>query len=94
VQNELLAQYATPLLEKEHSGCSALLRDDKVGLKTLNIHCIPLLLQVEDLSRMYRLFSKITRGLEPISNMFKTVIISLAGCLFSFLAHSFYSFEP
>jgi len=35
VQNELLAQYATPLLEKEHSGCSALLRDDKVGLKTL-----------------------------------------------------------
>ncbi|XP_066360727.1 cullin-1-like isoform X1 [Miscanthus floridulus] len=56
VQNELLAQYATPLLEKEHSGCSALLRDDKV----------------EDLSRMYRLFFKITRGLEPISNMFKT----------------------
>nr|CAB3463929.1 unnamed protein product [Digitaria exilis] len=55
VQNELLAQYATPLLEKEHSGCSALLRDDKV----------------EDLSRMYRLFSKINRGLEPISNMFK-----------------------
>jgi len=63
-------------------------------LTVLNIHCIPLLLQVEDLSRMYRLFSKITRGLEPISNMFKTVIISLAGCLFSFLAHSFYSFEP
>ncbi|XBJ15476.1 hypothetical protein VPH35_007366 [Triticum aestivum] len=56
VQNELLASYATQLLEKEHSGCFALLRDDKV----------------EDLSRMYRLFSKITRGLEPISNMFKT----------------------
>uniref|UniRef100_A0A0D9WCV1 Cullin family profile domain-containing protein n=1 Tax=Leersia perrieri TaxID=77586 RepID=A0A0D9WCV1_9ORYZ len=56
VQNELLAQYATPLLEKEHSGCFALLRDDKE----------------EDLSRMYRLFSKITRGLEPIANMFKT----------------------
>jgi len=35
-------------------------------LTVLNIHCIPLLLQVEDLSRMYRLFSKITRGLEPI----------------------------
>ncbi|KAG8067206.1 hypothetical protein GUJ93_ZPchr0005g14420 [Zizania palustris] len=55
VQNELLAQYATPLLEKEHSGCFALLRDDKE----------------EDLSRMYRLFSKINRGLEPIANMFK-----------------------
>ncbi|KAG8067204.1 hypothetical protein GUJ93_ZPchr0005g15249 [Zizania palustris] len=56
VQNVLLAQYATPLLEKEHSGCFALLRDDKE----------------EDLSRMYRLFSKINRGLEPIANMFKT----------------------
>ncbi|CAL5346993.1 unnamed protein product [Camellia sinensis] len=40
------------LLEK-HSGCHALLRDDKV----------------EDLSRMYRLFSKI--GLDPVSSIFK-----------------------
>ncbi|XP_062230758.1 cullin-1-like isoform X1 [Phragmites australis] len=84
VQNELLAQYATPLLEKEHSGCFALLRDDKVCWKhdkvllcsihecINNIDYISLLLQVEDLSRMYRLFSKISRGLEPISNMFKT----------------------
>jgi hypothetical protein len=36
VQNELLAQYATPLLEKEHSGCFALLHDDKVQCK----HCL------------------------------------------------------
>ena len=43
----------------------------------------PLLLQVEDLSRMYRLFSKITRGLEPISNMFKTVL-ALQSVSFSF----------
>ncbi|KAI7982032.1 Cullin-1 [Camellia lanceoleosa] len=49
VQHELLSVYATQLLEKEHSGCHALLRDDKV----------------EDLSRMYRLFSKIPRGLDP-----------------------------
>ncbi|CAH9101994.1 unnamed protein product [Cuscuta europaea] len=55
VQHELLAVYATQLLEKEHSGCHALLRDDKV----------------EDLSRMYRLFSKIPRGLEPVANTFK-----------------------
>ncbi|KAI3804647.1 hypothetical protein L1987_26348 [Smallanthus sonchifolius] len=55
VQNELLSVYATQLLEKEHSGCYALLRDDKVV----------------DLSRMYRLFSKIPQGLEPISSMFK-----------------------
>ncbi|AQK69090.1 Pyrophosphate--fructose 6-phosphate 1-phosphotransferase subunit alpha 2 [Zea mays] len=60
----------------------------------LNIHCIPLLLQAEDLCMMYRLFSKISHGLVPISNMFKTILVSLAGCLSSLLAHSFYSFEP
>ncbi|CAL5402944.1 unnamed protein product [Camellia sinensis] len=54
-QHELLSVYATQLLEKEHSGCHALLRDDKV----------------EDLSRMYRLFSKIPRGLDPVSSIFK-----------------------
>ncbi|XP_075113273.1 cullin-1 isoform X1 [Nicotiana tabacum] len=55
VQHELLSVYATQLLEKEHSGCHALLRDDKV----------------EDLSRMYRLFSKIPRGLDPVASIFK-----------------------
>ncbi|KAE8650386.1 cullin-1 [Cucumis sativus] len=54
-QHELLSAYCTQLLEKEHSGCHALLRDDKV----------------DDLSRMFRLFSKIPRGLEPVSNTFK-----------------------
>ncbi|XP_048440511.1 cullin-1 isoform X4 [Pyrus x bretschneideri] len=55
VQHELLFVYATQLLEKEHSGCHALLRDDKV----------------DDLSRMFRLFSKIPRGLDPVSQIFK-----------------------
>ncbi|RYR13223.1 hypothetical protein Ahy_B04g070339 isoform B [Arachis hypogaea] len=55
VQHELLSVYANQLLEKEHSGCHALLRDDKV----------------EDLSRMFRLFSKIPRGLDPVSSIFK-----------------------
>ncbi|XP_071698690.1 cullin-1-like [Rutidosis leptorrhynchoides] len=55
VQNELLVVYSSQLLEKEHSGCRTLLRDDKV----------------DDLSRMYRLFSKIPKGLEPVANMFK-----------------------
>ncbi|KAI3497672.1 hypothetical protein L1887_33139 [Cichorium endivia] len=55
VQTELLSVYATQLLEKEHSGCHALLRDDKV----------------DDLSRMYRLFSNIQKGLDPVSSMFK-----------------------
>jgi len=55
VQNELLSQYESQLLEKEHSGCHALLRDDKV----------------DDLSRMYRLFYRIPKGLEPVSLIFK-----------------------
>jgi hypothetical protein len=29
VERELLEQYETELLEKEHSGCAALMRDDK-----------------------------------------------------------------
>lgn len=60
VQHELLVVYTSQLLEKEHSGCRALLRDDKV----------------EDLSRMYRLFSKITKGLEPVANIFKQHVTS------------------
>ncbi|KAL3351513.1 hypothetical protein AABB24_019887 [Solanum stoloniferum] len=55
VQNELLVVYTNQLLEKEHSGCRALLRDDKV----------------EDLSRMYRLFHRIPKGLEQVANVFK-----------------------
>ncbi|GLT32633.1 hypothetical protein SLA2020_072860 [Shorea laevis] len=55
VQHELLVVFANELLEKEHSGCRALLRDDKV----------------DDLSRMYRLYHKIPKGLEPIANTFK-----------------------
>ncbi|CAA6662059.1 unnamed protein product [Spirodela intermedia] len=55
VQHELLFVYASQLLEKEHSGCHALLRDDKV----------------DDLSRMFRLFCRIPRGLDPVSQIFK-----------------------
>lgn len=55
VQQELLSQYEMQLLEKEHSGCHALLRDDKV----------------EDLSRMYRLFCRVPKGLEPVAAIFK-----------------------
>ncbi|KAE8705094.1 Cullin-2 [Hibiscus syriacus] len=55
VQHELLVTYADRLLEKEHSGCRALFRDDKV----------------EDLSRMYRLYCKLPRGLDPVAEIFK-----------------------
>ena len=41
------------LLEKENSGCEALLRDNKT----------------DDLSRMYRLFARIATGLTPIGNI-------------------------
>mmetsp|Transcript_133 Transcript_133/g.406 ORF Transcript_133/g.406 Transcript_133/m.406 type:complete len:742 (+) Transcript_133:275-2500(+) len=54
-EQELLAVYEQQLLEKEQSGCAALLRDDKT----------------EDLSRMFRLFSRIPKGLVPMSEMFK-----------------------
>lgn len=55
VEAELLTQYETQLLAKEHSGAAALLRDDKT----------------EDLGRMHRLFSRITKGLDPIADIFR-----------------------
>ncbi|KAL3351536.1 hypothetical protein AABB24_019887 [Solanum stoloniferum] len=45
----------TNQLLEKEQGCRALLTDDKV----------------EDLSRMYRLFHRIPKGLEPVANMFK-----------------------
>ncbi|XP_062017965.1 cullin-1-like [Rosa rugosa] len=55
VQHELLVVHAHQLLDKEHSGFRALIRGDKV----------------EDLSRMFRLYHKIPKGLEPVANVFK-----------------------
>lgn len=49
-EDELLAIPETKLLEKENSGCEALLRDHKS----------------DDLARMYRLFSRVATGLQPI----------------------------
>ncbi|KFK29755.1 hypothetical protein AALP_AA7G174800 [Arabis alpina] len=55
VQDELLVVVAKQLQENEHSGCRALLRDDKM----------------DDLSRMFWIYHKITRGLEPVADLFK-----------------------
>ncbi|KAG2490035.1 hypothetical protein HYH03_011500 [Edaphochlamys debaryana] len=55
VENELLSNYEQRLLTKEHSGCAALLKDDKT----------------EDLARMYRLFQRIPKGLDPVADIFK-----------------------
>jgi len=55
VETEVLQNYQTVLLQKEHSGCAALLKDDKT----------------DDLARMYRLFQRIPRGLDPVADIFK-----------------------
>ncbi|KAL6205497.1 hypothetical protein ACLB2K_022756 [Fragaria x ananassa] len=55
VQKELLVVPGPQLLDKEESGCRALLRDDRE----------------DDLSRMYRLYHKIPQGLEPVAALFK-----------------------
>ncbi|CAI9100076.1 OLC1v1037001C1 [Oldenlandia corymbosa var. corymbosa] len=60
VRHELLTVYASQLLEKEHSGISALLQDEKV----------------EDLSRMFRLFSKVDQGLDPVAKGFQQHVTS------------------
>lgn len=52
-ETELLAKHEQSLLNKDGSGCRALLRDDKK----------------EDLARMYNLFSRVPDGLEPIATM-------------------------
>lgn len=56
VEAELLTEHKDVLLDKENSGCRALLLDDKK----------------EDLTRMYRLFNRIPNGLCPIAEKFKT----------------------
>jgi cullin 1 len=53
-ENELLRVHQMQLLEKEHSGCAALLRDDKKS----------------DLARMYRMFNRLPKGLEPMADIF------------------------
>jgi len=59
-ERELLTHYEQELLEKEHSGCHALLVDDKM----------------EDMARMFRLFSRVPSGLLPVADMFKKHIES------------------
>uniref|UniRef100_A0A6V7QQE6 Cullin family profile domain-containing protein n=1 Tax=Ananas comosus var. bracteatus TaxID=296719 RepID=A0A6V7QQE6_ANACO len=60
VQRKLLIEHASQLLENEYFGFRALLHDEKV----------------DDLSRMYRLFSKITNVLEQVSEMFKQHVVA------------------
>jgi len=59
LDQELLARRQAELLEKEGSGCKVLLAND----------------MVDDLSRMYRLFSRITDGLVPVAEIFKVRVV-------------------
>ena len=61
LEEEVLEKREMELLEKEHSGCRALLTND----------------MYEDLSRMYRLFARIPDGLSPISDNFRQHIVAL-----------------
>ncbi|PIA61528.1 hypothetical protein AQUCO_00300808v1 [Aquilegia coerulea] len=65
-QDVLLFQHLNQIIEKENSGLHIMLRDDKI----------------EDLSRMYRLFKKIDKGLEPVAAIFKKHVTSAGVALF------------
>lgn len=58
LDEELLEKRQMELLEKEGSGCRVLLSND----------------MYDDLSRMFRLFSRVDNGLEPIAHIFKSHI--------------------
>jgi cullin 1 len=66
VQNEILSRYQTQILGNEYSGCHALLTDEKK----------------DDLSRMYRLFCTIPKGLKQVANIFKQHVTSQGITLF------------
>jgi cullin 1 len=61
LEEEVLERREAELLEKEGSGCRALLAQDRV----------------EDLSRMYRLFARLTEGLVPMAEMFRLHVEAL-----------------
>jgi cullin 1 len=59
IEEELLEDVKTVLIENEGSGCRVLLENDKS----------------EDLQRMFRLFSRIENGLKPIALSFESFIL-------------------
>lgn len=60
VEDEILQKVQMNLLEKEGSGCSVLLANDKT----------------QDLQRMYKLFSRLDSGLQPMANIVEKFITS------------------
>ena len=67
-EQALLASHADALLNKEGSGVSSLLADGRR----------------EDLARMYRLFVRVPRGLDPVAAAFKAHVEGKEYCFFFF----------
>jgi cullin 1 len=61
VEEEILEKVETVLLEKENSGCRALLQNDKS----------------QDLQRMFRLFQRLENGLIPIASIVQEFITTM-----------------
>lgn len=61
VEEEILEKEEMVLLEKEASGCRALLQNDKS----------------EDLQRMFRLLGRLENGLNPMSTIFQSFVTSI-----------------
>ncbi|KAK2076784.1 hypothetical protein QBZ16_005010 [Prototheca wickerhamii] len=55
VETELIKAHSAALLEREGSGCAALLRDART----------------DDLTRLYRVFNRIPHGLDPVAIIFR-----------------------
>ena len=55
VEREILSTHQQQLLDKEHSGAAVLLRDGRT----------------DDLSRMFRLYIRVQKGLEPVAVIYK-----------------------
>lgn len=67
VEGEILASVQMTLLEKESSGCKALLQNDKS----------------EDLQRMFRLFQRLEDGLTPIAQIVQAFIATMGNDVIS-----------
>lgn len=67
VEEEILERVETTLLEKESSGCRALLQNERS----------------EDLQRMFRLFSRLEDGLQPMADIFQAFVTDMGSDIIS-----------
>jgi cullin 1 len=67
VEEEILEKVETVLLEKESSGCRALLQNERS----------------EDLQRMFRLFNRLEDGLQPMADIFQSFVTDMGSDIIS-----------